>query len=183
MKRDQAFGILKKYNKNNNLIKHGIAVEAVMKHLANLYGEDAEYWGNVGLLHDVDYELYPDEHCKKCAEILKNENVQDDIIRAIQSHGYGICVDIKPERTMEKILYTIDELTGLITATALMKPDRKIGDVSLESIKKKWKKKEFAKGVNREIIQNGADMLELELDYIIEQTLIAMKSVAYELGL
>ena len=136
-----------------------------------------------GLLHDVDYEKYPDEHCKKCVELLQNEGVTEDMIRAIQSHGYGICSDIKPEKTMEKVLFTIDELTGLVIATALMKPSKTLAEVDLASLKKKWKKKDFAAGVNREIIQKGVDMLEMDLDYVIEQTLIGMQAISAELGL
>lgn len=183
MRREEVLEILKKYTKNKNLIKHGLAVEGVMRQFAKINSEDEEYWGNVGLLHDVDYEMYPDEHCKKCVEILKNENVADDMIRSIQSHGYGICTDVKPELFMEKVIYTIDELTGLVIATALMKPSKKLDEVDLESVKKKWKSKGFAAGVDRELIQKGADMLGLDLDYIIEQTLIGMKSVSNELEL
>lgn len=183
MERKETFEILEKYIKNKNLIKHGIAVEAVMKHFAKLYHEDSEYWGIVGLLHDIDYEMYPEEHCEKCVEILENENILEEMIKSIQSHGYEICSNVKPEHVMEKVLYTIDELTGLIVATALMKPNKTLQEVDLESVKKKWKNKGFAAGVNREIIQKGADMLGVELDYIIEQTLIAMQKVAGQIGL
>jgi len=183
MTREETLAILEKYTKNRNLVKHGLAVEAVMRHFAKLHGEDIEKWGIIGLLHDVDYEKYPDEHCKKCVDILKEEGFDDSTIKSIQSHGYGICVDVKPEEFMEKVLYTIDELTGLVIATALMKPTKKLADVDLVSLKKKWKTKGFAAGVNREIIQNGANMLGLELDYILEQTLIAMQGISDELGL
>jgi len=183
MNREEAYKILEKYNSNKNLIKHGIAVEGVMKHFAGINNEDVEYWGNVGLLHDVDYEKYPDEHCKKCVEILESENVKPDMIRSIQSHGYGLCADIKPEKTMEKVLFTIDELTGLIVAVALMRPNKTIAEVDLESVKKKWNKTGFASGANREVIQKGADMLGWELDYVIEQTLAGMKKIAKEIGL
>lgn len=183
MEREKALSILNKYNQNKNLVKHGLAVESVMREFASLNNEDIEYWGIVGLLHDVDYEMYPNEHCTKCVELLTNEGVPQDIIRAIQSHGYEICSDVKPERFMEKVLFTIDELTGLITATALIKPNKSLEEVDLESIKKKWKKKDFAKGANRDIIQKGADMLGLELDYIIQQTLNGMKKASKELGL
>jgi len=183
MKREEALQILEKYNKNRNLIKHGLAVESVMRHFAEINNEDVEYWGNIGLLHDIDYELYPDEHCIKCVEILEKENIDTAIIKSIQSHGYGICSDIKPEKFMEKVLFTIDELTGLVIATALMKPNKKLSEVDLESLKKKWKKKDFAKGVNREVIQKGAEILELDLDYVIEQTLISMQKISNELGL
>ena len=139
--------------------------------------------GNVGLLHDVDYDRYPKEHCKKCVEILKQEDVPEEMIHSIQSHGYGICSDIKPEKYMEKVLYTIDELTGLITAAALMQPDKLLSEVKLASLKKKFKSKGFAAGVNRDLITKGAEELGLELDYIMEQTLIAMQEAHESLGL
>ena len=183
MNREEAYGILGKYTTNKNLIKHGLAVESVMRHFAEINNEDIGYWGNVGLLHDIDYELYPNEHCLKCVEILKQENVSEDMIKSIQSHGYEICADVKPEKFMEKILFTIDELTGLIIAVALMKPNKKLEEVDLDSIKRKWNKKGFAAGANREIIEKGASMAELELDYVIEQTLIGMKKISTELGL
>ena len=183
MNREEGLELLKKYTKNNNLVKHGIIVEAVMKHFAKINGEDEEFWGLVGLLHDIDYEMYPEEHCKKCVEILQEIDAPEDMTRAIQSHGYGICVDVKPEKQMEKIIYTIDELTGLIVATALMKPNKTLEEVDLASVKKKWKNKGFASGVNREIVTQGADMLGLELDYIMEETLEAMKGIASEIGL
>jgi len=183
MNREEAYKILEKYNSNKNLIKHGLAVEGVMRHFAIINNEDEEYWGNVGLLHDVDYEKYPDEHCKKCVEILESENVTPDMIRAIQSHGYGLCVEVEPVHTMEKVLYTIDELTGLIVAVALMRPNKTLAEVDLESIKKKWNKTGFASGANRELIAKGADMLGWELDYVIENTLEGMKKIAGDIGL
>lgn len=139
--------------------------------------------GNVGLLHDVDYDRYPEEHCKKCVELLQQEEVPTEMITSIQSHGYGICCDIKPEKKMEKILYTIDELTGLITATALMQPNKTLAEVTLSSLKKKFKSKGFAAGVNRELITKGAKELEIPLEEIMENTLIAMQQVHESLGL
>ena len=183
MNRKDAYEMLQKYVTNKNLIKHGLAVEAAMRHFAEINNEDVEYWGNIGLLHDVDYEKYPEEHCKKCVEILQIENVSEDIIRSIQSHGYGICTDVKPEKFMEKVLFTIDELTGLIIAVALMKPNKTLAEVDLASVKKKWNKKGFAAGANRESIEKGAAMAELELDYVIEQTIISMQKISGELGL
>ena len=144
MEREKAYEILTKYTTSKNLVKHGLAVEGVMKHFAFLQDENVEYWGNVGLLHDIDYELYPNEHCKKCVEILQSESVPENMIKSIQSHGYGICADVKPEIFMEKVLFAVDELTGLIVATALMKPSKTLSEVDLESVKKKWKKKDFA---------------------------------------
>ena len=183
MTREEAYAMLEKYTSNKNLIKHALAVEGVMRHFAKIHNEDIEYWGNVGLLHDIDYELYPDEHCLKCVEILESENVPEDIIKSIQSHGYGICTDVKPEKFMEKVLFAIDELTGLIVAVALMKPGKTLAEVDLDSIKRKWNKRGFAAGANREVIQQGADMLELELDYIIEETIVGMQEIADKLGL
>lgn len=184
MKREEALEILKKYVKQESLQKHCFAVEAAMKHFAEINKEDVEKWGNIGLLHDVDYELYPEEHCKKCVEILEKEGVQQEDIKSIQSHGYGLAQEeVKPEKQMEKILYTIDELTGLITAAALMQPNKTLEEVSLKSVKKKWKDKKFAAKVNREVIAQGAEMAGLELDYVLEQTLIALQKEHEILGL
>ena len=183
MDREEALNILTKYNKNKNLVKHGIAVEGVMRHFAKIQDENVEYWGAIGLLHDVDYEMYPEEHCVKCVEILKTEGVSDEMSRSIQSHGYGICSDVAPEKLMEKVLFTIDELTGLIIATALMKPNKTLAEVDLISVNKKFKKKDFAAGVDRDIIKKGAEMLGMELDYIIEQTLVGMQNISDDLGL
>lgn len=176
MEFEEAFEILKKYVKQESLQKHCLAVAATMKHFAKINNEDEKRWQIIGLLHDIDYELYPDEHCIKCNEILKNENFDNDFIKSVQSHGYGIVQnEVKPEKLMEKILYTIDELTGLITATALMQPNKTLEEVKLKSVKKKWKDKKFAAKVNRDLIEKGAEDTGLELDYIIEQTLIALQ--------
>lgn len=184
MKREEAFEILKKYVKQESLIKHCLAVEAAMKHFAQINGEEVEKWGNIGLLHDVDYELYPEEHCKKCVEILENEGVVKEDIYSVQSHGYGLAQEeVKPEQQMEKILYTVDELTGLITAAALMQPNKTLEELSLKSVKKKWKDKKFAAKVNREVIAQGAQMAGLELDYVLEQTLLALQKEHEVLGL
>lgn len=183
MQREEYITIFKKYNTSPNLLKHAMAVEAVMKHFAKLQQEDIEKWGMIGFLHDIDYEKYPEQHCQKCVEILKDEGFSDDIIHAIQSHGYGICSDVEPQEYMEKVLYTIDELTGLVIATALMKPSKKLEEVEVKSLKKKFKTKGFAAGVDRELIQKGTEMLGLELDEVLEQTLIAMKDIKEELGL
>lgn len=181
--REFAFEILNKYVKSNNLVKHGLVVEAVMRHFAKLYSEDIEKWGIVGLIHDIDYEMYPDEHCKKCVDIMKENGFSEEYIHAVQSHGYNLCSDIKPVHKMEMVLYTIDELTGLITAIALMKPNKSLNEVDLESVKKKWNKKGFAGGVNRDVIESGAAMLGVDLDYVIAQTINGMKAVANEIGL
>ena len=175
MKREEALEILKKYNKEEFHIRHALTVEGVMRYFAKELGEDVEYWGIVGLLHDIDFELYPEEHCKKCVELLKENNVEESIIKSICSHGYGICSDIKPEHIMEKILFATDELTGLIWATAKMKPSKSVQDMELSSIKKKFKDKKFAAGCSRETIKQGAEMLGWELDELLEKTIIAMR--------
>jgi len=182
--RAEAFELLKKYNKNESLIKHALAVEAVMRHFAEIFDEpDKEKWAIVGLVHDLDYEMYPDQHCIKVKEILEKEGWPDDYIHAIVSHGWGICTDVEPTHRMEKILYTIDELTGLITATALMRPSRSVLDLEVKSVKKKWGQKSFAAGVDRSIIEKGAEMLGMELSYIIDETIKGMRTVAEDIGL
>lgn len=176
--REDAFELLKKYNKDSFHIQHALTVEGVMKWYADElgYGEDAEYWGIVGLLHDIDFELYPDQHCIKAPELLREGGVQEDIIHAVCSHGYGITVDIKPEHEMEKVLFAADELTGLIWATALMRPSKSVQDMEVKSVKKKFKSANFAAGCSREVIRQGADMLGWELADLIEKTILAMRS-------
>lgn len=176
--REDAFELLKKYNKDSFHIQHALTVEGVMKWYADElgYGEDAEYWGIVGLLHDIDFELYPDQHCIKAPELLREGGVQDDIIHAVCSHGYGITVDIKPEHEMEKVLFAADELTGLIWAAALMRPSKSVQDMEVKSFKKKFKSANFAAGCSREVIRQGADMLGWELADLIEKTILAMRS-------
>lgn len=176
--RDEAFEILKKYNKESFHIQHALTVEGVMKWYAeNLgYGEDAEYWSIVGLLHDIDFELYPEQHCKKAPELLSENGIGEDIIHSVCSHGYGLCVDVKPEHEMEKVLFAADELTGLIWAAALMRPSKSTQDMELKSLKKKFKDKKFAAGCSREIIQQGADMLGWDIGVLQEKTLEAMRA-------
>lgn len=182
--REEAYELLKKYNKSESLIHHALAVEAVMLHFAELFGEeDTEKWRIIGLVHDLDYEMYPEEHCKKTREILTEENWPEDYIRAIESHGWGLCSDVRPEEKMEKVLFTIDELTGLITATALMRPSKSLLDLKVKSVKKKWKTKSFAAGVDRDVIEEGANMLEMDLSDIIDETIKGMQKVAEEIGL
>jgi len=183
MSREMALELLNKYTKNKNLVKHGLIVEAVMRHFAGLYKEDIEKWGIIGLLHDIDYDMYPDEHCVKCVEIMKENGFNDEYIHAVQSHGYNICTDVKPVHKMEMVLYTIDELTGLIIAIALMKPNKSLDEVDLASIKKKWKQRGFAGGVNREVIAAGVLMLGEDLDYVMVETTRGIKTIANELGL
>ncbi|HHU29175.1 MAG: hydrolase [Bacillota bacterium] len=181
--REEAYRLLTEYNKSDSLIKHALAVEAVMRHFAALFGEDPEKWGVIGLVHDLDYEMYPGEHCLKTEEILKDRGWPPDYIRAVLSHGWKLCTDVKPEEKMEIVLYTIDELTGLIAATALMRLSKSIFDTQAKSVMKKWKQKSFAAGVNREIIAEGAEMLGLELPVIIEETIKGMQGVAEAIGL
>ena len=182
--RDEAFSLLKKYNKDPFHIQHALTVEAVMKWYANElgYGEDAEYWGIVGLLHDIDFELYPEEHCLKAPEMLREAGVGEDVIHSVVSHGYGITVgcgvtiDVAPEHEMEKVLFAADELTGLIGAAALMRPSKSVQDMELKSLKKKYKDKKFASGCSREVIERGAEMLGWDLDTLIERTILAMRA-------
>ena len=176
--REQAFDLLKEYNKDPFHIQHALTVETVMKWYATKlgYGDDAEYWGIVGLLHDIDFELYPDQHCIKAPELLRKGGVGEDIIHAVVSHGYGITVDIAPEHEMEKVLFAADELTGLIWAAALMRPSKSTKDMELKSLKKKYKSKGFAVGCSREIIERGATQLGWELEKLLTMTLDAMKA-------
>jgi predicted hydrolase (HD superfamily) len=181
--RPEAFELLKKYNKSESLIKHALAVEAVMRHFAVLYNEDPEKWGIIGLIHDLDYEKYADRHCQMTEKILEDKGWPPDYIRSVLSHAWGICSDIEPVQPMEKVLYTIDELTGLIVACVLVRPSRSIMDLQLKSVKKKWNVKQFAAGANREVIEKGAQMLGKDIDYIIQETIKGMQKVAEELGL
>jgi putative nucleotidyltransferase with HDIG domain len=182
---DRGFALktLKEYMTSDNLLRHSLAVEAVMKHFAGIYNEDELKWGIIGLLHDIDYEKYPDKHCSMAREILESRGFPEEYIRAVQSHGYKFVNDIKPEHTMEKVLYAVDELTGFIAAVALMRPSRSILDLEVRSVKKKLKDKSFAAGVSRETIAEGAQMLGVELDYLIEQTIMGMRPAAEEIGL
>lgn len=181
--REEAYALLTEYNKSDSLIKHALTVEAVMRHFAELFGEDPEKWGIIGLVHDLDYEMYPEEHCKKTQEILTEKNWPEDYIRAIVSHGWKLCTDVEPVEKMEKVLYATDELTGLIAATALMRPSKSILDTTVKSVKKKWKQKSFAAGVNREVIEEGVQMLGMELEQVMAETLTAMQKVADSIGL
>lgn len=181
--REEAWNILREYNEDEHLIKHALAVEGVMRHFANIYNENPDKWGIVGLLHDLDYEKYPDEHCKKVIEIMREKDLDEELIRSVVSHGYGLVCDVKPESNLEKVLYTIDELTGLVNATAIMRPSKSVLDLGVKSVKKKFKSSGFAAGVNREVIKNGCEMLDKPLEEIIEQTIEGMKIVAEEIGL
>ena len=181
--REQAYKLLTRYNQNNGLIKHALAVEGVMRYMARKLGEDEEKWGIVGLVHDLDYEKYPDQHCLKTEEILRNNNWPEEYIRAVVSHGWGICTDVQPETDLEKTLFAIDELTGLVAAAALVRPSKSVLDIKAKSVKKKWKSKRFAAGVNREIIDKGAEMLGTERNELIADTIMGMRDVAVQIGL
>ncbi|MBQ9234213.1 MAG: hydrolase [Lachnospiraceae bacterium] len=176
--RDEAFLLLKKYNKDPFHIRHALTVEGVMKWFAKEegYGEDEEYWGIVGLLHDIDFEEYPEEHCIKAPELLREAGVSEDVIHGVCSHGYELTVDVKPEHDMEKTLYATDELTGLIWAAALIRPSKSVQDMEVKSVKKKYKSANFAAGCSREVIERGADMMGIELSELIQKTILAMRS-------
>lgn len=182
--REQAFDLLKKYNKEAFHIQHALTVEGVMRWFANDlgYGEDEEYWAITGLLHDIDFELYPEEHCKKAPELLKDGGVGDDMIYSICSHGYGICCDVEPKHEMEKVLFAADELTGLIWSAALMRPSKSVQDMELKSLKKKFKDKRFAAGCSRDVIRQGAERLGWQLDMLMEKTIQAMRSCEEEIN-
>ncbi len=182
MTREECVALWHKYNKSESLWHHALEVEATMREFAKRENEDQDYWGLVGLLHDIDWEMFPQEHCKKAPELLKEIGADDDFIHAVCSHGYGICIDVKPEKKMEKVLFTIDELSGLVNATALMRPEKMKG-ISVKSVKKKFSSKGFAAGVNRDIILKGADMLGEDLPSIIQTTIDGMTKVAPEVGL
>ena len=181
--REAAWQLLGEYVKSETLLRHAITVEAVMRHFASLFNEDAVRWGVIGLLHDIDFEMYPDQHCHKTREILEPKQLPEAFIRAIESHGYKLVNEVEPLENVEKVLYTIDELTGLISATALLRPSKSLFDLTVKSVKKKWKQKSFAEGVSREVIEDGAERLKMDLDYVIEQTIKGMQKVAAEIGL
>jgi predicted hydrolase (HD superfamily) len=182
--REEAYAILTEYTKTDSLIKHALSVEGVMRYYAKKLGHDVEYWGAVGLLHDLDYEMYPDIHCDKTPELLKNHGVDDEgFIRAILSHAYGMRTDVEPVHIMEKIIYTTDELTGLVTAAALMRPSRSVMDLEYSSLWKKYKNAKFAAGVDRSIIENGCAMWDADLKTVIEDVIQAMREIADSIDL
>ncbi|MDR1644148.1 MAG: HDIG domain-containing protein [Clostridiales bacterium] len=181
--REEAFTLLKKYNESPALIKHALAVEGVMRRFARESGEDVEKWGTIGLLHDIDYERHPDEHCKKAAEILAAEGVDEEYIHGVCSHGYGICSDVEPTHRMEKVLYAIDELTGLVNAAAIMRPSKSVMDLEYKSLMKKYKSPNFAAGVDRRVIERGAQWLGVDLKFLVDETILGMREVADSIGL
>ncbi len=181
--REEAFSLLRRYNKSEALIKHALAVEAVMRYCARKRGDDEEKWGVIGLVHDLDYEQFPEQHCQKTEEILNGESWPAEYVRAIVSHGWGICTDVEPQSDLEKVLYAVDELTGLVTATALVRPSKSVLDMTAKSVKKKWKDRSFAAGVNRDVIEKGAGMLGVELGELIGDVIMGMRDVADQIGL
>ena len=181
--REQAFELLQEFNQTDSLIKHALTVEAVMRHFARKRGEDEEKWGVIGLVHDLDYEKFPDQHCRKTEEILRQRQWPEEYIRAVVSHGWGICSQVQPESELEKVLYAVDELTGLVTTSALVRPSKSVMDMEATSVRKKWKDKRFAAGVNRSIIEKGAAMLGVDLNDLIAETILGMREVAEEIGL
>ncbi len=181
--RDDAWELFRKYNQSESLTKHALAVEGVMRYMARKYNEDEEKWGIIGLIHDLDYEKYPDQHCKKTEEILRENQWPEEYIRAVMSHGYGIVTDTEPKSPMEKVLFAIDELTGLVVTSALVRPSKSVLDMQAKSVKKKWNDKRFAAGVDRSIIEKGAAMMNVELSELITDTIMGMREVADEIGL
>ncbi|MBN1362277.1 MAG: HDIG domain-containing protein [Sedimentisphaerales bacterium] len=181
--RDDALSLLQEFNENEALIRHALAVEAVMRYSARKRGADEEQWGLIGLIHDLDYERFPESHCHKSAEILREHGWPEEYIRAVLSHGWGICTDVEPQSDLEKTLYAVDELTGLVAATALVRPSRSVLDMTRKSVKKKWKDKAFAAGVNRDVVEKGAAMLGTDLDTLIDDAIMGMREVADQIGL
>ncbi len=181
--RDEALALLARYNQSERPVRHALAVEAVMRYMARKAGQDEQQWGTIGLIHDLDYEQFPDQHCQKTAEILRSEGWPEEYVRAAVSHGWGICSDVEPVSHLEKALYAVDELTGLVAATAMVRPSRSLMDLKAKSVKKKWKDKSFAAGVNRSVIEKGAEMLGVELGELITDVIAGMREVADRLGL
>ena len=181
--REDALKLFKKYNNSESLMRHALSVEGVMRYMADKNGEDPDVWGVIGLVHDLDYELYPDQHCKKTEEILKHENWPEEYIRAVMSHGYGIVTDIEPVTLLEKTLYAMDELTGLVATSALVRPSKSVLDIKAKSVRKKWNDKRFAAGVDRSVIEDGAARLGVSIDDLITDCILGMRTVAVEIGL
>jgi putative nucleotidyltransferase with HDIG domain len=181
--REQAVELFKKYNKSESLYKHALAVEAVMRYMARKAGEDEDKWGLIGFIHDLDYEMYPDQHCKMTEKILRENDWPDDYIRAVLSHGWGLCSDVEPESRLEKTIFAIDELTGLVTTSALVRPSKSVLDMEARSVKKKWTDKKFAAGVDRSVIEKGAAMLGVTIDELITDCIMGMREAAGSIGL
>jgi putative nucleotidyltransferase with HDIG domain len=181
--REQAVELFRKYNKTESLYKHALSVEAVMRYMARKSGEDEEKWGIIGFIHDLDYEMYPEQHCKMTEKILRENDWPEDYIRAVLSHGWGLCSDIEPKSLLEKTIFAIDELTGLVTTSALVRPSKSVLDMEARSVKKKWGDKKFAAGVDRSVIEKGAAMLGVTIDELITDCIMGMREAAEEIGL
>jgi len=181
--REETLSLMHKFNESDSLRKHAYTVEGVMRYIARKRGDDVDKWGIIGLIHDLDYEQFPDQHCTKTREILEEHSWPEEYIRAAVSHGWGICSDVEPKSCLEKTLYAIDELTGLVAASAMVRPSKSVMDLTVKSVKKKWKTPSFAAGVNRMVIQKGAEMLGVEVEELIEDTIMGMREVADEIGL
>lgn len=181
--REQAVELFRKYNSSDSLFRHALAVEGVMRHMAEKAGEDADKWGITGLIHDLDYEMYPDRHCMMTEQILRENGWPEEYIRAVLSHGWGIMTDVEPVSLMEKTLFAMDELTGLVATSALVRPSKSVLDMEARSVKKKWNDKRFAAGVDRSVIEKGAEMLGVSLDELISECIMGMRKVADEIGL
>jgi putative nucleotidyltransferase with HDIG domain len=181
--REQALALLQEFNETERALKHALAVEGVMRYLARKKGADEQEWGTIGLVHDLDYEKFAERHCRKSAEVLRQRGWPEEAIRAVLSHGWGICSDVQPQTDLEKTLYAIDELTGLVAATALVRPSRSVMDLTAKSVRKKWREKGFAAGVDRSTIEKGAAMLGVDLDELITDTIMGMRQIASSVGL
>ena len=181
--REQAFALLKKYNKSESHIRHALAVEGVMRYMAARAGEDGEKWGIIGLIHDLDWEMYPDEHCKMTEKILTENRWPAEYIRAVMSHGWGLVTEVEPHSLLEKTIFAVDELTGLVATSALVRPSKSVLDMESRSVRKKWNDKRFAAGVDRSVIEKGAEMLGVSLDDLITDCIMGMREVAEEIGL
>ncbi|MGA1976472.1 MAG: HD domain-containing protein [Bacteroidales bacterium] len=181
--REEALELFKKYNRSESLYRHALAVEGVMRYMAEKAGEDQDKWGIIGLIHDLDYEMYPDQHCIMTKKILEENGWPDEYIRAVLSHGWGLASDVEPLTRLEKTIYAVDELTGLVATSALVRPSKSVLDMETKSVRNKWKDKRFAAGVNRSVIEKGAEMLGISLDELILDCIMGMRKVASEIGL
>jgi predicted hydrolase (HD superfamily) len=181
--RNLAFELFKKYNKSESLLKHALSVEGVMRYIAKKHGEDEEKWGIIGLVHDLDYEMYPEQHCIMTKKILEENNWPEEYIRAVLSHGWGLATDVKPVSLLERTIYAVDELTGLVATSALVRPSKSVMDMEVRSVRKKWNDKRFAAGVDRSVIEKGAEMLGVNVDELITDCIMGMRTVAKEIGL
>jgi putative nucleotidyltransferase with HDIG domain len=180
---DEALALLTEFNKSDSLLKHAYCVEGVMRYMARKLGEDEGKWGIIGLVHDLDYEMFPEQHCSKTQEILKERGWPEDYVRAIISHGWGLCSEVEPQTSLEMTLYAVDELTGLVTAAALVRPSKSVMDLEAKSVMKKWKDKSFAAGVDRSVIEKGTEMLGVELGDLVSDVIMGMREVADRIGL